>query len=176
MFETGLERPTLGERMITALPSGDFRPPDAALIGSLVNRPESRLRRPPENTPCFGRYNVPTKHRRRTSCDIGFSRCLEKGAGRNNNMMGMADAYGRAVIEERLKPRQFAEIAAYVRREYGPGIGPGFLLAEVANGTAGKPRKRPGATADRVIHAIAKAVRALVPGNGHEGKASSPTR
>lgn len=91
-------------------------------------------------------------------------------------MFGMAEAYGRAVIEERLKPRQFAEIAAYVRREYGPGIGPGFLLAEVANGAAGKPRKRPGATADRVIHAIAKAVKSLVPGNGREGKTSNPTR
>lgn len=91
-------------------------------------------------------------------------------------MMGMAELYGRAVIEERLKPRQFAEIAAYVRREYGPGIGPGFLFAEMANGTAGKPRKRPGETADRVVHAITRAIRAIVPGNGNAGKAPNSAR
>ena len=87
----------------------------------------------------------------------------------------MMEAYGRAVMEDRLKPRQFAEIAAYVRREYGAGIGPDFLLAAVANGTAGKPRRR-GLDVEDVFRAIARAVKALVPGNGQERKVSSPTR
>ena len=42
-------------------------------------------------------------------------------------MMAM---YGSALIEERMKPRRFAEIAAYVRQEYGPGVGPEFLFAK----------------------------------------------
>ena len=91
-------------------------------------------------------------------------------------MFGIAEAYGKAVVEGRRNPGNLAEIAAYVRREYGPGIGPGFLLAEIANGTAGKPRKRPGATADRVIRAISRALKAIVPGNGRERKASNPAR
>ena len=85
----------------------------------------------------------------------------------------MMAAYGRAVIEDRLKPRQFAEIAAYVRREYGPGIGPGFLLEAAANGAAEKPR---GLIAKDLLRAFARTVKSLVPGNGREGKISSPTK
>ena len=73
----------------------------------------------------------------------------------------MMAAYGRAVIEDRLKPRQFAEIAAYVRREYGPGIGPGFLLEAAANGAAEKPR---GLIAKDLLRAFARTVKSLVPG------------
>jgi hypothetical protein len=86
----------------------------------------------------------------------------------------MMEVYGRAVIEERLQPRQFAEIAAYVRREYGPGVGPGFLLAGIANGAAGGPRKRRIRVSRGVIRTLAKAMKALVNGGGNVRKAKAP--
>ena len=88
----------------------------------------------------------------------------------------MMEMYGRAIVEERLRPRKFAEIATYVRNEYGPGIGPAFLFAGMANGgVAGKPRKQ-WTTSRGVIRTLAKAMRALVPGNGRKAKAPSPAR
>ncbi|HEX9341036.1 MAG TPA: hypothetical protein VF992_07710 [Thermoplasmata archaeon] len=87
-------------------------------------------------------------------------------------MMAM---YGRAVIEERMKPHRFAEIAAYVRQEYGPGIGPEFLFAQAAAGAAGKWRRRRGAGSVGVFRTLAKAVKALVPGIGNGRKASART-
>jgi hypothetical protein len=90
----------------------------------------------------------------------------------------MMEAYGRAMIEDRLRPRQFAELAAYVRSEYGPRVGPAFLIAEAANGSAGGRRKRREAAAGGLIRTLAKAVKALVivGGNGRKAKASNPTR
>jgi len=78
----------------------------------------------------------------------------------------MQQLYGRAVVEERIKPRHLAELAEYVRHEYGPATGPGFVLAELADGTAPKARKSPWAS-------VAKAAKALVPdnGNGQQAKA-----
>jgi hypothetical protein len=87
----------------------------------------------------------------------------------------MMEMYGRAVMEERLKPRQHAELAAYVRREYGSSIGPGFLLAEIANGTSGKGRRRRDSAAG-ILHAFARAVKALVPANTRLGKTSTDPR
>jgi hypothetical protein len=87
----------------------------------------------------------------------------------------MAEAYGRALMEERLRPRRHAELAAYVRREYGPNIGPGFLLAEANGGATGPPRPRrsrgPG-----LLAGIAKAMKALVAGNGRRAKIPDPAR
>ena len=79
----------------------------------------------------------------------------------------MYGAYGRAVVEERMKPRHLAELAEYVRHEYGPATGPGFVLAELANGTAPKARKGLWAS-------LAKAANALVPRNGNGRKAKVP--
>ena len=82
----------------------------------------------------------------------------------------MYGAYGRAVVEERVKPRHLVELAEYLRREYGPATGPGYVLAELANGSAPKPHKGRAA--------LVKAVRALVPGKGtgRKAKAPNPTR
>ena len=88
----------------------------------------------------------------------------------------MMEMYGKAVIDERLKPRHLAEIAGYVRREYGLGTGPGFLLAAMDDRDAQKPRRdRP---VDALLRALAKAMKAIVPGNGNGRKAKTvePTR
>ncbi len=86
--------------------------------------------------------------------------------------------YGRALVEERQIPRRHAELAAYVRQEYGSGIGPGFLLAEAANGVARKPRKRRDARSTGVFRTLAKAMKAFVAGNGERREANdlNPTR
>ena len=86
-------------------------------------------------------------------------------------MMAM---YGSALIEERLKPRRFAEIAAYVRQEYGPGVGPEFLFAQ-ASGAPAKQRRRRKAGSVGVFHTLAKAVKVLVPGIGNVRKARAGT-
>ncbi len=86
-------------------------------------------------------------------------------------MMAM---YGRAVIEERMKPRRFAEIAAYVRQEYGPGVGPEFLFAQ-ASGAPAKQRRRREAGSVGMFRTLAKAVKAIVPGIGNARKARART-
>src|SRR6266571_974507 len=75
-------------------------------------------------------------------------------------MMAM---YGRAVIEERMKPRRFAEIAAYVRQEYGPGDGPD--LGEGGQGDRPGDRQRPqGEGPDRdEVRPTADSQRAISP-------------
>lgn len=90
----------------------------------------------------------------------------------------MMEAYGRAVVEERIQPRHLAELAAYLRHEYGPATGPGFVFAEMADGATRKPRKGREAASNGVFHTLAKAMKALVPGNGNgrKAKASNPTR
>ncbi len=90
----------------------------------------------------------------------------------------MMEAYGRAMIEDRLKPRQFAELAAYVHGEYGPRVGPGFLIAEAANGSARGRRRRREAAEGGLIRTLATAVKALVVGNGtvRKAKATNPAR
>ena len=77
----------------------------------------------------------------------------------------MYEAFGRAVVEERARPRQLQDLAAYLRWEYGAGTEPGFVLAELANG--GRPPRRPPGEGG-VLHALAKAIRALVPVNGND--------
>src|SRR5207245_9023294 len=66
----------------------------------------------------------------------------------------MAEAYGRALIEERMKPRRHAEIAAYVRHESGRGTGPEFLLAQGANAGGSRPPRRRPPQRVAVFHAI----------------------
>ncbi len=90
----------------------------------------------------------------------------------------MMEMYGRAIVEERLRPQRFAEIAAYVRSEYGPGIGPEFLFADMAAGAAGKPRKQREPASAGVFRTLARAMKAIVSGtgNGRKTKASTPTR
>jgi hypothetical protein len=90
----------------------------------------------------------------------------------------MMEAYGRAMIEDRLKPRQFAELAAYVHGEYGPRAGPGFLIAEAANGSARGRRRRREAAEGGLIRTLVKAAKSLVvgSGNGRKANASNPAR
>ena len=91
----------------------------------------------------------------------------------------MMPGYGRAVVEDRLTPQRFAEIAAFVRSEYGRGIGPGFLVANALNGAAArKPRRRTQGSFTRGLRALAHAIRSLVAGGRtvREEKASNPTR
>ncbi|HYS71442.1 MAG TPA: hypothetical protein VEM95_03375 [Thermoplasmata archaeon] len=90
-------------------------------------------------------------------------------------MMAM---YGRAVIEERMKPRRFAEIAAYVRQEYGSGVGPEFLFVQAASGAAARQRRPREAGFVGMFRTLAKAVKALVPGTGNarRGRAQTATR
>jgi len=87
----------------------------------------------------------------------------------------MATAYGTAVMEERMRPRRHAELAAYVSREYGPNIGPGFLLAEANGGAPGPPRLRRG-TGRGIFAGLAKAMKALVAGNGRKAQIPDPAR
>ena len=88
----------------------------------------------------------------------------------------MMEAYGKAVVDERLKPRHLAELAAYLRHEYGPGTELGFVFAEIANGAA--PRRKPTRTKPGALRALASALKGLVPGNGtrRKAKATNPTR
>ncbi len=90
----------------------------------------------------------------------------------------MMNLYGQAVVEERLKPRRLAELAGYVRMEYGPATGPGFLLAAMANGADGKPGRRRSPTSIGVLGTLIKAMKGLVAGNGAGRKANAldPTR
>lgn len=83
----------------------------------------------------------------------------------------MQQLYGWAVVEERIKPRHLAELAGYVRHEYGLATGPGLVLAALANGTA--PKARRGLWAS-----VAKAATTLVPhnGNGRQAKALNLVR
>lgn len=76
----------------------------------------------------------------------------------------MYEAYGRAVVEERAKPRHDRVLAAYLRWEYGPGTEPASLRAELANG--GRPPRRPPGNGG-ALHALANALRALFPVNGN---------
>lgn len=82
----------------------------------------------------------------------------------------MFEAYGKAVIDERTKPRRQAELATYLRQEYGSGTEPGWLLAE-ANGArrSGVPPKANGG----ILRALGEAVRALLPRNGNGRKAKA---
>lgn len=77
----------------------------------------------------------------------------------------MMDVYGKAIVEERLKPRHLAELAVYLRREYAPGTELGWLIGE-ANGAL-RQRNPPKANGG-VLRAVVAALKGLVP-----GKASS---
>ncbi len=77
----------------------------------------------------------------------------------------MQQEYGKAVVEERTRPQHLAELARYVRLEYGPGTGPGYFLAEMADG-ARRSRKRGRGTLKGVLHTLSKGVRVLLRNNG----------
>ncbi len=89
----------------------------------------------------------------------------------------MLQKYGQAVVEERTKPQHLAELARYLRMEYGPGTEPGYILAEMAD-RARRSRRRRKRTLRRVVTALSKAMRALVTNNGTKEKTRStdPTR
>lgn len=80
----------------------------------------------------------------------------------------MQAEYGKAVVEQRTKPQHLAELARYLRMEYGPGTGPGYFFAELADGARGRKAKR----TNGVVNALRKVVRALT-GNGDSPEASS---
>ena len=89
----------------------------------------------------------------------------------------MMQAYGSVLVAQRMTPQRHAEIAAYVRNEYGPGTGPEFLFAQIANG-GGRGRRRRAEDSSGVFRTLAKAMKAFVGGNGRDGKApaADPTR
>ncbi len=80
----------------------------------------------------------------------------------------MQAEYGRAVVRERTNPKQLAELARYLRMEYGPGTGPGYFFAELADGA--RTRKAEGTNG--VLSALRRVVRALT-GNGGTPETSS---
>ncbi len=82
----------------------------------------------------------------------------------------MLGEYGKAVVRERRSPQHYAELSRYLRMEYGPGTGPGYLLQEMANGT--ETRK---GLAVRAYKALAKAVSTLAH-NGRKTENPVPTR
>ncbi len=84
----------------------------------------------------------------------------------------MWDEYGKAVLEERRHPPHLAELSRYLRMEYGPGTGPGYLYAAMADGA--RRTKRGRRTPGRVLRTLSKVVRALLPGNGRKPKTGSP--
>ena len=79
-------------------------------------------------------------------------------------MANMAAAYARAVSAERRSPRAFAELAEYVRWEYGPGTGLGYFLAEMASAAPSSRRRR--RTGTGMFRAFVRALRAAFPANG----------
>jgi hypothetical protein len=83
------------------------------------------------------------------------------------------ERYGKAVIDERTNPRHLAEIAAYLRREYGPGTGPSYIFADMADGGRG-PRRGPGGILRDILHALSRALRALMPSNGLKPEPETP--
>lgn len=86
------------------------------------------------------------------------------------------DRYGRAVVEERLKPQHLAEVARYLRMEYGPGTEPGHLLASLADGSRPRSRGAPRLLR-RMAGALAGALRALMPNASRaEQRRAEPTR
>lgn len=87
----------------------------------------------------------------------------------------MWERYGKAVVEERTNPRQLAELSRYLRMEYGPGTGPGALLAEV-NGRSRSRKAEKGSNG--VLRVFRRIVKALLANNGRKSKASgtAPSR
>ncbi|MFQ5837883.1 MAG: hypothetical protein ACE5HJ_03780 [Thermoplasmata archaeon] len=85
----------------------------------------------------------------------------------------MQHEYGKAVIRERTRPRHLAELANYLRMEYGPATGPGYFMAEMANGSR-RPRRRRRGVLKRALRALSGAVRTSVPGNNKRPRSKSP--
>jgi len=83
----------------------------------------------------------------------------------------MMELYGKALMEERLKPRHHAEIERYMRWEYGPAVRPDFLFAAVADGAARRPgRSRPLAG---LVRALGRVAMAIVPRSANSRRAKS---
>ncbi len=82
----------------------------------------------------------------------------------------MQHEYGKAVVKHRTNPQHYAELARYLRMEYGPGTGPGYFLKEVVNGT--KTRK---GLAARAYNALASALKDLA-NAGRKSNKSAATR
>lgn len=82
----------------------------------------------------------------------------------------MNTEYGKAVVQERTKPQHLAELARYLRMEYGPGTGPGYFFAEMADGA----RTRKAEKTNGVVNALRRVVRALSGNNGGTPEAGRP--
>jgi len=79
----------------------------------------------------------------------------------------MLHTYGTAVVQEQTTPSRYREIAAYLRQEYEPGTGPGYLLAAASNTVA--LRRTTSRGSGRAVRAFVSSVRRLVPWRGAEG-------
>ncbi len=68
-------------------------------------------------------------------------------------------------------PADLEAVARYVRWEYGPHTRVEYLLSEIVNG-APAPRSRGMEGLREAIHALARAVKSLVGGNGRRASAA----
>lgn len=84
----------------------------------------------------------------------------------------MQAEYGKAVVRERTNSRQLAELTRYLRTEYGPGTGPGYFFAELADGA----RTRKARRTNGVLNVLRRVVRALTGTNGSPETSSGWTR
>lgn len=82
------------------------------------------------------------------------------------------DLYGNAVFRERALPARYAELAYQLGREFGPGTGIGYFLAEVA-AAAGPRRRSASRRIRRALRALADAVRAAMNGGRRSPEAVS---
>ncbi|HKZ90442.1 MAG TPA: hypothetical protein VJ300_09340 [Thermoplasmata archaeon] len=73
----------------------------------------------------------------------------------------MMPTHVRLLVEQRNGPRLSPELERYLRWEYGPDTGAGYLLAELERITARRPPKA-RRTARSIVRAITKALKALV--------------
>lgn len=79
----------------------------------------------------------------------------------------MNHLYGMAVVQERTTPKVRWEVAEFVRWEYEPGTGLGYLLAAIAD--SAQPGRKNGSKVRRALRGFARRVQALA--NGHTGEA-----
>lgn len=68
--------------------------------------------------------------------------------------------YGRAVMEERTRPRQLGELAHYVRLEYGAGTEPEFVLVDDVKRATPSRRRRDG-----TLRILSRGLRIRFPGS-----------
>lgn len=84
----------------------------------------------------------------------------------------MNDMYGIAVVNERTTPRVRPEVADFVRREFEPGTGLGYLLAAVLDAT--QPPVEDGSRVRRALRGFGRRVRTVTHGRARGAHASRP--